>query len=221
MATIRVIKNKNYTVMSNYHLQDRKLSLKAKGILSIMLSLPEGWNYSTEGLATLSKDGKDSVSTTLQELEQNGYLIRQRKLNEKGQFDGYIYNIYEQPQTEKPYTENPSTDKPPILNNNILNTKRLNKHIYGTYKHIQLTDEEIDRLKKEYGEEETNKAINYLDEYIEMKGTKYKNHNLVLRKWVFDAIRERKQKKEQDYLSHEYTKQELDSLYDKLDDIEV
>ena len=100
MATIRVNKTKNYTVMANYHLQDKNLTLKAKGLQSLMLSLPEQWDYSTEGLATLSKDGKDSVMTALQELEKNGYLIRTRKLNEKGQFDGYVYDIYEYPQRE-------------------------------------------------------------------------------------------------------------------------
>lgn len=216
MATIRVNKTKNYTVMANYHLQDKNLSLKAKGVMSLMLSLPEGWDYSKEGLATLSKDGKDSVMTALQELEQYGYLVRTRHTNEKGQFDGYIYDIYEKPATEKPSSENPTTEKPTQLNINKLNTNKINKHKYGEYNHVLLTNDEFERLTKDYGNQETREAIKYLDEYIEMKGAKYKNHNLALRKWVFEALKEKRQKNNKDYQAHEYTKEEYESLYDTL-----
>ena len=78
MAVMRVHKNANFTVMSNYHFREKKMSLKAKGLLSLMLSLPNDWDYSIAGLATLSKDGKDSVMSALKELEQFGYLTRTR-----------------------------------------------------------------------------------------------------------------------------------------------
>ena len=118
---IRVNRTNNYTVMSNYHLKEKEMSLKAKGLLSLMLSLPDDWDYSIDGLVTLSKDGKDSVMSALSELEDFGYLVRTRSINEKGQSDGYDYNIYEQPYTEKPYAEKPYAENPLQLNTIIIN----------------------------------------------------------------------------------------------------
>lgn len=115
MATMRVHKTADYTVMSNRHFRERKMSLKAKGLLSLMLSLPEDWDYSVAGLATLSKDGKDSVNAALQELERFGYLVRTRTSDAGGKFTGYDYDIYEEPVavfSSAPYPENPHTDKP-------------------------------------------------------------------------------------------------------------
>lgn len=136
MAVIRVNKSRDYTVMSNAHFKEREMTLKAKGLLSLMLSLPDEWDYSIAGLAALSKDGKDSVMNALSELEDFGYLKRVKLTNEKGQFAGYEYNVFESPRTEnpnedKPYPENPNTDKPnaenpPQLNTNTLNTKKSN-----------------------------------------------------------------------------------------------
>ena len=87
------------------------MSLKAKGLLSLMLSLPDDWNYSVSGLVKLSKDGKDSVMSALSELEKFGYLSRSRVVNEKGQFSGIEYNIYEEPQLEFPVADNPISGK--------------------------------------------------------------------------------------------------------------
>ena len=108
----RVNKNKDYTVISNYHLKDKRLSLKAKGLLSLMFSLPDDWDYSINGLVALSKDGKDSVMNTLTEIEKAGYLTRTRAVDSKGRFAGYDYNIFEKPDAEKPYPGNPNTEKP-------------------------------------------------------------------------------------------------------------
>lgn len=102
MSVIRIHKTNNYTVMANYHFREKKMSLKAKGLLSLMLSLPDTWEYNVSGLVKLSKDGKDSVMSALQELEKFGYLSRAQQFNAKGQFSGVEYNIYEQPQTENP-----------------------------------------------------------------------------------------------------------------------
>ena len=97
MSTFRVNKNVNYTVMSNYHLQDRRLSLKAKGLLSYMLSLPDDWDYSLKGLTIGCKDGLDSVHTAVLELEEHGYVRRQKVRNAKGQIIDYDYQVYESP----------------------------------------------------------------------------------------------------------------------------
>ncbi|MCD7854437.1 MAG: helix-turn-helix domain-containing protein [Clostridiales bacterium] len=94
---IRVQKTHNYTVMSNYHLQDRRLSYKAKGLLSFMLSVSDNWEYTIKGLATMSKDGVDSVATALKELEGCGYVDRRRNRNEKGQVTDTEYIVYEMP----------------------------------------------------------------------------------------------------------------------------
>ncbi|MFV0519669.1 MAG: DUF6017 domain-containing protein [Lachnospirales bacterium] len=99
MSVFRVEKNKNFTVMSNYHLKDTTLSLKAKGLLSLMLSLPENWDYTINGLATICKDGVDSIKATVKELEENGYIHRERIRNEKGHLTGTEYTIYEEPKT--------------------------------------------------------------------------------------------------------------------------
>ena len=121
MAIIKINKTKNYTTISNFHLREKDMSLKAKGLLSLMLSLPEDWDYSVGGLAKLSKDGKDSVTNTLIELERFGYVKRTQCLNDKNQFDGYDYDIYEEPQFEEetPLTGNPLTGNPQQLNTNI------------------------------------------------------------------------------------------------------
>lgn len=123
MAVFRINKTANYTVISNSHFKEREMSLKAKGLLSLMLSLPDTWDYSVNGLAVLSKDGKDSVMNALAELEQFGYLKRTKVVDKAGRFAGYDYDIFEKPQPEKPYPENPDTDKPNTENPPQLNTK--------------------------------------------------------------------------------------------------
>lgn len=127
MSVMRVHKNANYSVMSNYHFREKKMSLKAKGLLSLMLSLPDDWDYSINGLAALSKDGKDSVMTALKELEKFGYLERKTIRNEKGHIKDYEYNIFEcpknmPPESEKPNVENPDTEKTEQLSTNVSST---------------------------------------------------------------------------------------------------
>ena len=143
MAVFRIEKTRDYTVMSNYHLRDRSLSLKAKGLLSLMLSLPEDWDYTMEGLARICKDGIDSISGGIRELEAHGYLVRARVRNENGQRGSIEYTILEQPKEpaqtpapvrEKPIRENPIQVNPmldaPIQENPAqLNTKEQNKEL--------------------------------------------------------------------------------------------
>lgn len=127
MKDFNIHNNKNYTIMSNYHFQEKNMSLKAKGLLSLMLSLPENWDYSIRGLTTLSKDGRDAVMGALQELEEFGYLIRTIKKGSDGKFKGYLYDIYEMPQKPRniPYTENPDTANPNTENPTQYNTKEI------------------------------------------------------------------------------------------------
>ena len=139
MAVFRIEKARDYTVMSNYHLRDRSLSLKAKGLLSLMLSLPEDWDYTMNGLARICKDGIGSISGGIRELEAHGYLIRVRVRGANGQLGSVEYTILEQPKTpsptqEKPIRENPIQVKPmldaPIQENPAqLNTKEQNKEL--------------------------------------------------------------------------------------------
>ena len=145
MAVFRVEKTRDYTVMSNHHLRNTELSLKAKGLLSLMLSLPENWDYTTKGLSFICKDGIDSINGGIRELEANGYVIRKRLRNEKGQLTITEYTIFEQPQTLDtddipPKGENPILGTPiqeipvqgkPILENPILDKPKQDEPILG------------------------------------------------------------------------------------------
>lgn len=148
MAVCRVHKTRDYTLMSNHHLRDKELSCKACGLLSKMLSLPEEWDYTTRGLAAICKDGVDSISSALKELEQRGYLVRTRLRDDKGRITDVEYNIYETPQTpapdmENPHTENPDMDTPDTeapckenpaqLNTNKSNTQKENIYEPNTH----------------------------------------------------------------------------------------
>ena len=97
MAVFRVAKTKDYTVMSNYHLKDRRLSLKAKGLLTVMLSLPDSWNYTLHGLTAINQEGVDAIREAVRELEQAVYVVRSRTRNPKGQLANAEYVIYEHP----------------------------------------------------------------------------------------------------------------------------
>lgn len=209
IAVIRVIKSRNYTVMSNTHLKDKRLSLKAIGLLSVVLSLPDDWHYTVNGLVGIVKDGERAVNGALSELKENGYLRIEKLYPNK---DGrnkieYQYIFSETPQdlqnvpleqdiqnvglhnvglqdvglqnvgTYK-YTNKPNTD-----NKNTNN--KVSKHKYGEFQHVLLTDKEHTHLLDLYGNS-LDEHIKILDEYIETSGRKYKNHSLVLQKWVHD-----------------------------------
>ena len=142
MAVFRVEKSKNYTVMSNVHLRDKKLSLKAKGMLSLFLSLPEDWNYSISGLAKISKESRSSINSGLKELEAAGYLIRRQLRDEKGHLANTEYIIYEEPRApcvDFPSTDNPSAEDPSTDNPSAGNCKEISKEESKTEK--QNTDE--------------------------------------------------------------------------------
>lgn len=128
LAVIRVEKTKNYTVMSNVHLRDKALSLKAIGLLSLILSLPDEWEYSIKGLAAISKEGRGGINSGLQELESAGYLVRKPLRGAHGHFGQVEYVIYETPQppnTDIPDTANPDTEKPDTANPTQTSTEEL------------------------------------------------------------------------------------------------
>ena len=139
MAVFRIEKTRDYTVMSNHHLRNAGLSLKSKGLLSMMLSLPEDWNYTTRGLAKICKEGTDSIGSALKELERAGYIVRNRLRDSKGKIVDVEYVIYEtphppdtdqpcedEPDTACPDTENPDMDDPCLENRPQLNKEKRN-----------------------------------------------------------------------------------------------
>ena len=137
MAVFRVEKNKNYTVMSNVHLRDEKLSLKAKGLLSMFLSLPDNWNYSISGLAKISKESRSSINSGLKELETAGYLVRRQLRDKKGHLANTEYTIYEEPRApcvDFPSTDNPSAEDPSSDNPSAGNCKEISKEESNTEK---------------------------------------------------------------------------------------
>ncbi|MEI3146762.1 MAG: DUF6017 domain-containing protein [Merdibacter sp.] len=141
MAVFRIERTRDYTVMSNHHLRDKALSLKSKGLLSMMLSLPEDWNYTTRGLAKICKEGVDAIGGALRELEAAGYIVRHQMRDRQGRICDTEYVIYEQPQpkapdtpqpdtaspdTENPYLADPDTEKPAELNIEKSKTQKSN-----------------------------------------------------------------------------------------------
>lgn len=161
MALIRIHKTDNYTVMCNNHLREKQMSLKAMGLMSLMLSLPDNWEYSISGLTKLARDGKDSVMNALTELEHFGYLKRTRRYDERGRFAGYDYDIFEQPQAVTPYSGNPNTDKPYSEKPNTENPPQLNTYIQST--NTQSTDIKKESKKEGKQEDTTNVRESYDD----------------------------------------------------------
>lgn len=131
MAVFRVEKNHSYTVMANHHLRDERLSLKSKGLLSLILSLPDDWRISIEGMTQFSADGKDAIRSAIRELTDAGYITRAQTHSEAGTFSGYDYIVHETPAAspssgfptmEKPTTGNPTTENPTLRNTEELST---------------------------------------------------------------------------------------------------
>lgn len=133
MAVIRINKTVDYTVMSNAHFKEKEMSLKAKGLLSLMLSLPDNWDYSIAGLVAICKENETAIKSTLNELKSFGYLVvtkRNPNETESGRFE-YEYNIYEQPQ-EKQSEEKQGVEIQPLENQGQLNTNKSNTNELNT-----------------------------------------------------------------------------------------
>ena len=199
----RVNKNNNYTVMSNHHLRDKSLSLKAKGLLSQMLSLPDDWNFSVNGLISLNREEKTAITAALKELKDNGYLRVTKQTNRDGRFE-WVYDIYETPYTgfpcmDKPCMENPCMEKPcmenqPLLNTNIQNTDKLNTDKQNTDRgrFAPPTLEEV----RSYCEERKNDIDPeaFIDHYtangwVQGKGKPIRDWKAAVRQWERNDIR--------------------------------
>lgn len=178
MSVIRVNNTKGFTVMSNYHFQDKEISLKAKGLLGLMLSLPSNWDYSVNGLVTIVKENKAAVQSALKELEEHKYLKRTRVQEETGRFD-YVYDIYEKPYDKLPWTENRCTDiqctenrcteNQPQINTNKQSTNKQNTKELNTneYKEKNIKKESVNSVIAEYTE---NKDLqDALHGFVEMR----------------------------------------------------
>ena len=136
MAVFRVEKNHNYTVMSNYHLRDTGLTLKAIGLLSKMLSLTDEWDYTTRGLAAICKEGVDAIGAALKELEARGYLVRRQLMDSRGRITDTEYTIYESPHTPLPDTASPDTENPDMVKPDTEKPAELNIEKSNTEKSI-------------------------------------------------------------------------------------
>ncbi len=140
MAVFRVERNNGYTVMSNHHLRNKELTLKAKGLLSQMLSLPENWDYTLKGLSLINREQIDAIREAVRELEKAGYIVRTRERDEKGRLRGADYVIYELPQIPKsdlptldnPTLDNPTQENPTLEKPTQENPTQLNKDISRT-----------------------------------------------------------------------------------------
>ena len=172
MSVFRINKTRDFTIMSNSHFKEKKMSLKAKGLLSLMLSLPDDWQYNLKGLVTLSKDGKDSVMAGLAELEEFGYLRRERTKDASGKFSGIVYHIYETPQKENPIAENPNTEEPNNEKPNsgephLLITKDINNLNNQEFKEFESEEDEVYEILSEISDSELREL--YTDYVIQRR----------------------------------------------------
>ena len=174
MAVFRVERTKDYTVMSNYHLKDKRLTLKAKGLLSQMLSLPDDWDYTLSGLAKINKESKDAIRTAINELEDAGYVFRRQIVLPNGKFGGNDYTIYERPRPVSPssaipLSENPPTviptpkvspsDIPTQLNTHGLNTQKQNTYSPNTQSYLSYPSVQTRRDRIDWNEWEQSKNL--------------------------------------------------------------
>ena len=194
MATIRVHKTKNYTVMSNTHLRDKNLSLKAKGLLSVMLSLPDNWDYSIAGLVTISKENETAVKSALNELKDNNYVVvtKENPTKSNGGRIKYTYEVYEEPykqKIEKQDTENLGVECQQVenhgqLNTNELSTEELNTGKLNTENKYALEESkdssrgDIYAFSAEKGESESNVIKNLAVEFADCEPSDWRIEEL-------------------------------------------
>lgn len=172
MAVIRTIKNENYTTMCNTHLRDKNLSLKAKGLLSMMLSLPDKWHYSVKGLEGICKESKNTINSVLNELEDNNYLVRRRRYC-NGKISEWEYIIFENNENhdeELLHLKNEDIENEDIENRDVykitkeLSTKELNTN---EYKEKNIKKESVNSVIAEYTE---NKELqDALHDFVDMR----------------------------------------------------
>lgn len=200
MAIKRAKRRTNFTMISNVGLRDERLSYKAKGLLAYMLSLPDDWIFYESELVKHSVDGKASVKSGLKELQDAGYLTRQRKRNDKGQLKETLWEISDEPMSDYPTLGKPTLGKPTLDNQPLLNTnltkdlpkqktnktkdqKNAPKRKYGEFDNVLLTDEEHEKLKERFPYD-LDKRIERLSGYVASTGKKYKSHYATIINWA-------------------------------------
>ena len=183
MSVFRVHKTKDFTVLSNYHLKDKGLSLQAKGLLSVMLSLPDDWKYSISGLAAISKEGKKAIKSTLDELKEHGYLVVTKRAPKAGdRYISYEYDVFERPVSTKPQVGQayPSVGLlgEPLLDGTLLNTQ---EHITNNKK------DSMSGNSDEPFEEKLKAIVDHLNAKV---GSRYTTKNKQLRGYVHARLEE-------------------------------
>lgn len=199
MAFLRKEHKENYTCISNDVFKS-DLSLKARGMLCTMLSLPDDWEFSENGLQAILKDGQTSVRSAIKELESAGFLSRTRERDENGRMGRCVWIVCDYPRFENPNLVNSNLGDEPQLSTKESSTnrpttkesKRETRHKYGEYSNVLLSDADLEKLKTEFPTD-WEERIERLSNYMESKGVSYKNHLATIRNW---ARRDREAKKD-------------------------
>lgn len=231
MAELKKNLQTGYTHVNNEIFHDKNISYKAKGLFCQMLSLPENWDFKENSIKALATDGISSVRTGLKELMEKGYLVR-KPIREGNLIVDWEYTLIDCPRNlENLKIENLKIDNlkienlnPIKLNNNStkneLNKNNINvythKHKYGEYQHVLLTDKEHTHLLDLYGDS-LNEHIKILDEYIETSGKNYKNHSLVLQKWVHERYLKDHKNNEHVQLDSKFYTQESNQTQEEIE----
>ncbi len=202
MSVFRVKKQGDFTIMSNFHLRDKNLSNKSKGLLSIMLSLPEEWDYTVDGLVYICKDGYDSIRSQIHELEKYGYITRERERNEKGQLKGCNYVVYEipigldshNPVNVEPTSENHTQENRRQINTNLSRTDKINTYSINNQSiYLDEIDKkeieenvaeqiEADSLSYEYPKEKVKEIVSIMADVISSSAVTIKINGSYVRK---------------------------------------
>lgn len=202
MSKVTTARNKNYVSMATYHLRDKNLSLRSRGLMSFMLQLPDTWEFSVAGLAAVIGCGRDQIRAGVKELESKGYLFRcARGRDEKGRLTGEAdYILYERP-AENPALENPTLDAPTLaaptqLITNHIKNENINNEIKAEYAPgVFLTKEEHEKIMATMGTaREADGCLKLLSAYKKRSGKKYADDYKAVEKWVIRAYREQKEK---------------------------
>lgn len=190
MAFLRKEHKENYTCISNDVFKS-DLSLKARGMLCTMLSLPDDWEFSENGLQAILRDGQASVRSAIKELESAGFLSRTRERDESGRMGRCVWIVSDYPRLENPNLVNSNLGNEPQLSTKESSTnesttkesKRETRHKFGEYQNVLLSDSDIEKLKTEFPTD-WEQRIERLSYYMESKGVSYKNHLATIRNWA-------------------------------------
>jgi len=200
----------NFFMMYNEAFRDESLSLKARGLLATIMSLPKKWDFSIDGIASILKEGKTAIYTAIDELIEQGYCVRV-EMRDNGKFTGNEYHFAEKkggadaykPHQENPNAGNPNSENPPQYNieKNKISTESntLSKHKEKEPKvkfadFVSMTNAEYEKLMAELGESGAKECIDILNNYKGSKGKTYKSDYLAINSWVIDKYKEKKAK---------------------------